>query len=525
MANACVFIAPVIQDDSTKASTQFHAIVPRQNLSIAKKAEIVRSVKGQELQYNAVEAMLRKNFSWSPTQIHTTWKGETAHPTRDAVVYAVALLDSDNSDMEKRTFDVLHKVLSLQDIKSESKTYGIWPYFSEEPLEKMAPPDFNWADFIGTQLLQIAINHRERLPEDLATRVDAALIHAARSIQKRNVGPSYTNIAIMGTHVSLTVSDLYSIADLQEYALKRLRTLANYTEMNGGFEEYNSPSYTTVAVEELGRMRMHAVVPEVQTLTDRLYYTAWKEIIEHYHPGTEQWAGPHSRSYRTLLGDGHLKFIMRGLNNQLDPRLPLPVPDDLRAAHFLNISATHTLINNYLKGVPGTRPDLVGTTYLNPSWTIGSINWSEMWNQRRPLVAYWGRKESPSYLQLRFLRDGYDFSDAQIFTAQKEGRVLAGLVLATDAGDKHVSQDLIKNATFKTKDLRLRFEIGGKDAVNVLTTVPALTNPIQLTFGNISLQISLPSVLFALGSAQGWNVTHDKDWLNIDYILYTGVEK
>ena len=103
--------------------------------------------------------------------------GDTAHPTHDAVVYAVALLDNDNIGMEKRVFDVLHEVLSLQDIKNESKTYGIWPYFSEEPLEKMAPPDWNWADCIDTQLLQIAINHRERLPADLATRLDTALIH------------------------------------------------------------------------------------------------------------------------------------------------------------------------------------------------------------------------------------------------------------------------------------------------------------------------------------------------------------
>ena len=50
-----------------------------------------------------------------------------------------------------------------------------------------------------------------------------------------------------------------------------------------------------------------------------------------------------------------------------------------------------------------------------------------------------------------FLRDGYDFSDAQFVSAQKQGKVLAGIVLATDAGDRRVSQDLIKNATFKRK--------------------------------------------------------------------------
>jgi hypothetical protein len=525
MICSCVILLTGIQNVAADISNQFHAVVPRQNISIAKKAEILRSIQSQEPLYNPTEAMLRKNFSWSPTQIHTTWKGDKVHPIRDAAVYVVSLLDTDEKLMETRAFNVLSKVLSLQDIKNESKTYGIWPYFLEESLEKMAPPDWNWADFIGTQLLQVIINHRQRLPVDLAVRLDAAVIHAARSIQRRNVGPSYTNIAIMGTHVTLAVSDIYNITDLKAYSRKRLWTLANYTSINGGFEEYNSPSYTTVAVEELGRMRMHAITLDVQNLTNWLYQIAWKEIIQHYHPATGQWAGPHSRSYRTLLGDGHAKFIMRGLNNELDPRLPLPVPNDLIVAHLSSINQSRTLINTYLRGQSGTRFDLIGTTYMAPSLTVGSINWSEMWNQRRPLVAYWGSKESPSYFQLRFLHDGFDFSNAQIFTAQMQGQVLAGIVLATDGGDKHVSQDLIKNATFKAKDLRFRFEIGGKDAMNVQTTVSAMTNPIRLAFGNVSLQFALSSVHFDVGSEQGWNVSRVNNCLNIDYVLYAGVEK
>lgn len=508
----------------TKNIPQFRNVVPRQQLSAAKKLEIFNWVKGQESSYNASVAMVVRPFTYSPLQYHSTWKGDKVHPIRDAAVYAVALLDCEDNTMKQRSFDVLRKVLSLQDTKNESRTYGIWPYYLEESLEQMSPPDWNWADFIGTQLLQVAINHNERLPADLASNLSMSLIHAARSIQRRNVGPSYTNIAIMGAHVTMAVADIYNITDLQQYALRRLRTFYNYTIANGGFEEYNSPSYTTVAVEELGRIVMHAVTPETQKLAQELYYIAWEEIIDHYHPSTGQWAGPHSRSYRTLLGAGHVNFLKRALKNELDPRLPLPVPDELKPIFASNTTIPHTLISTYAKGVPGTRPDLVGTTYLDASWTVGSINWGEMWNQRRPLVAYWNTKNKVSYLQLRFLHDGEDFSDAQFFSVQKEGRILAGLVLATDGGDKHISLDKIKNATIQASDLRLRFEIGGSDAVNASIVTP-VTNPIKLKFDNMTLQLALPNISFDSNSTQYFNVTQHRDRLDIEYMLFHGVRQ
>ena len=64
----------------------------------------------------------------------------------------------------------------------------------------MSPPDWNWADFCGTRLIEIAMSHRDRLPEELARRLDAGIKHACRSIMRRDVKPGYTNISLMGTH-------------------------------------------------------------------------------------------------------------------------------------------------------------------------------------------------------------------------------------------------------------------------------------------------------------------------------------
>jgi len=465
--------------------------------------------------------MIKQNYTYKTGTPNTNYTGHTIHATRLAADYAVDLLDCGDSLMEKRAFDVLCKLLSLQDVRPNSSTHGLWSYFLEEPLDKMASPDLNWADFIGTQLLQIAINQRERLPNDLAELLDIGIIYAARLIQKRDVGLDYTNIAVMGTHVTIVTSEIYNLTDLNTYAMNRLRRFSNYTKMNGAFTEYNSPTYTQTAIEELGRMKMHAIVNEVEQLATELYYIGWEDVAQHYHLPTGQWSGPHSRSYSTLLTDLTKNFISSSLNDTWDPRLPLPIPNDLKTYFLSHLIIPRSFNKTYARDPLGAVPNLVGTTYLHPLFTIGSINWSIMWNQRRPLIAYWGTQKKPSYLQLRFLHDDYDFSDIVYYSVQKEDQVLAGLVFATDGGDIFPSADRIKNATIKAKDLRIRFQIGGNDTNTTWHIPERPSDPIKFIFNNISVQFALPVVLFSNNNQSGWNVTRANGTLNVDYVLYT----
>ena len=59
--------------------------------------------------------------------------------------------------------------------------------------------------------------------------MEAALIHACRSIQQRDIKPGYTNIAIMGTLVTYLTGHLLDERDLQQYADMRLRRFYDYT--------------------------------------------------------------------------------------------------------------------------------------------------------------------------------------------------------------------------------------------------------------------------------------------------------
>ncbi|MBI4325885.1 MAG: hypothetical protein HY674_11550 [Chloroflexi bacterium] len=499
----------------------------RPKLGSEQLARLNQALAPRHAQYDPAEKMLRTPFS-SPGY-HTTLKGGFVHPTRNALHYAVGLLDTGDETNRLRALDILRRVIALQDQNPASKTYGIWSWFLEEPLDKMSPPDWNWADFCGTTLLQVALDHRDWLPPELAAQVDAAIRHAARSIQRRNVGPGYTNIAIMGTYVTLVAAELYGLADLREYALARLRRFHEYTFQNGAFTEYNSPTYTVVALKELGRMLQHVQNPEARRQVQDIYRLAWEEIAQHFHPPTGQWAGPHSRCYRTLLDPDALGLIQRGTAGRVafgadapsldEYRLPLPCPNELEP-FFTLLEKPRELVKTFVK----SDPPIVGTTYLAPSFALGSINRGDLWNQRRALVAYWGTAKQPSYLHLRFLHDGYDFAAAQFFSVQREGAVLAGINFALDGGDTHVSLDRIKSGTIQARDLRLRFEFGGTAGNADLISPADFRTPAQLRFGELRVHLEVPYAV--LGKESGrWESGKEKGKAWLDVVVYSGDER
>ena len=500
---------------------------PHATFTTTQLAQLNRALASHHANYDAAARMLREPFH-SPGY-HTTLQGGFVHGTRASLVYAVALLDTGDEVLLRRAEDVLRRVIALQDQDPDHKTYGIWPWFLEEPLDKMSPPDWNWADFCGVQLLQVALDHRDRLSPEVARLVDTSIRHAARSIQRRNMGPGYTNIAIMGAYVTLVAAEFYDWNDLREYALTRFRRFYDYTKVQGAFTEYNSPTYTIVALSELGRMKLHVKDPAARRMVEELYRLAWTDVARHFHAPTRQWAGPHSRSYGTLLGQGTLAFLQRATEGRVDfgadepgiveQRLPVPCPRDLEV-FFTALTAPREVEQTYLKA----EPPVVGTTHLESSFALGSVNRGDFWNQRRSLVAYWGTATQPSYLHLRVLRDGYDFSAAQFFSTQRRGDVLAAINFGTDGGNTHISLDRLTNGAVRARDLRLRFEFGGEAAKTRLRIPEKPAGPVRISFDGLQLNLAVPYAVFAAEKPH-WETSAKGNKACLDLVFYHGDER
>lgn len=499
----------------------------------ARRQGFLNALAKQDAKYDEAAKMLASDFS-SPGY-HTTLTSGTVHRTRDSLVYAVALLDSGDPNRLERAEAILHRVIDLQDQEPTSRTYGIWSWFLEEPLSQMSPPDWNWADFCGTQLLQVAIDHMSRLDSDLQEKVRNSILHAGRSIQRRNVGPGYTNIAIMGAYVTLVAGERFKDKGLFDYGRQRLQRFYEYTQEKGSFSEYNSPTYTTVAIQELTRLLTHVKDAKSKELAENLNGFAWHHLARHWHVPTRQWAGPHSRSYSTLLRPSVLAFIQRGTGGQVSflpeaqayesidaHRIPVACPEGL-FGYFTSLTEPREEIETFVLN-SGDEHDLIGHTYLTPNFTIGSVNCGDLWNQRRPLVAYWNTSSGPAAMRVRFLHDGYDYSSASIFTIQDKAELLSAVVFATDRGDTHISLDRIQDGTIQARDLRMRLQFEGAiddlelpDRVRVGEAIDFESGQMEARFMVHAAQLDDLPVRMETG--------RDEEGAWIDVVLYNGVPR
>ena len=461
-----------------------------------------------------------------------------AHTTRTSLEYASLLLYTNDTALHERAYAILRRVLPLQVVDPASRYFGLWSWYLEEPVDKMHAADFNWADFNGAILLNILLTHESSLPADLAAQCRTALRNAAVSIRKRNVSPYYTNIAFQGTYVTLATAELFGDNDLLDYARQRFVRLAAAVDESGSFSEYNSPTYIAVTIENLTRILMYVKDPGSRAIATRLNALAWKHIAEHWHAPTRQLAGPMSRAYSNDIGSP--MWIQKGTGNQVrfvtldDIKRRAPggeasfstvdfrCPDELiplflttpRHQHREVFIAGQTLIES----IYDTKREIAvapveGTTLLTPAFALGSANRSDFWVQRRPLIAYWGgANHPPQCLQMRVVKDDYDFTSALLYSAQNQGSVLGSIRFRSDGGDKHPGLDPIKDQTFTATSMRVELLLGqwktsnrilvdGKPVMQYPASFPA-TSRIALDAGDVKIFFKAHTARFVDDAAQ-----------------------
>lgn len=471
---------------------------------------------------------------------HSRIRSGTVHPTRDAFVLAGALLDHGGEEEAQRAFRVLRRVLTAQDTNPENKTYGIWPWFWEEPLPQMNPPDWNWADFCGQAIYFILRRHAARLPEDLRQDLTLALGHAARSIERRNMGPHYTNIAVLGTFVTMAASEYLGWEDLHEYAYARLKRFAAWTDQLGTFSEFNSPTYTSVTITALAQMLQFWQDPKARELAERVHYRAWEHLVAHWHAPTRQWAGPHSRCYTTdLRRNSHAQIMLqKATQGALQFYDPQNLTEGNWEVSFTDFFCPPELLLSLLtlrearqhrerfepEDNNTGRIAAVGTTYLDPRFALGSCTRQNFWNQCRPLLMYWGDAGQAHSLRLQCLHDDFDFASGQFFSAQQKDSVLVGINFGNNGGDQHIHLDSIQNGRFPARDLRLRLEIDGAPEGCEKDKRFTLGEPLRLDLGDIQLWVCFPAAVFGTETPR-CEIRRDGHTLMLDVVFYSGPQK
>ncbi len=496
-------------------------------LSPVSISELLEALAPLDALYDDLSSML--SGAVGEIRYHTRLRtGACVHPTRESVEYAAALFETGVDWRIWRAADILRTVVNLQDTNESSPTYGIWSWFLEEPLEAMSPPDWNWADFIGAQLAQILCRSAEYLDFSLRSAVELALRHAAKSIMRRDVTMRYTNIAIMGTYVTVMAGTILEDPCLLEYGRNRLRKFQAFTEEWGGFPEYNSPTYTVVALAELSRMLRDFTDEDDRDIVRDLHDRAWREIAVHWHPFSGQWSGPHSRSYQTILSPGILGFIRRGVGDHLSlNKKHTPSLQEI----LLPIRCPEALISHFEGEKPGTihrqrilegEPAIEGVSYLAKHIALSSAERGTFWNQSRAMTAYSRNCDGPTAWHVRVLRDGYDYSSANLISSQSGPNILAAICFANDGGNVHCSLDRIKNESVEASDWRLRFQCHGSVG---LPELPGTFSTHQiLSFklaDDVAVSVRVPWVGFGFFKPR-WEPVSEGESGGVDLVLYQG---
>ncbi|GAA5196485.1 hypothetical protein [Microbacterium jejuense] len=449
-----------------------------------------------------------------PNPIHTRIVTGSAHPPRESLSYALALLELDRAgdptvDGESRAARaarVIDAVLALQDTDPTSDTYGIWPYWAEEPLAEMDPPDWNWADFHGEVLSLILLRHSELLDADVLERTRAGLRHAARSIIRRDVDLDYTNIAVKGTFVTLAAGTLLGDPAFEDYGRGRLRRLHARLTGVGSFAEFNSPTYWHIVIQALTATRQYFDDPGITPLAADLERLAWQHLLARWHPATGQLTGPMARCYETDLRDtpGALLVVQRVAPEtwtRLTPETLAPnvhvapdavidyrIPDDLRplldrmappATGHETFADTHYIDGQVAgisaaaaAGIPSFVLPTTGTSWRDGALTLGTVNFGDTWLQRRPLLGFWAEADddpldpaTPArHVGIEVVRDGHGFAGGSFSAVQDGGDVLWAVSLATPSGDAHIHLDAIAaGEDAPSRELLMRFRIRGVD--------------------------------------------------------------
>ncbi len=459
--------------------------------------------------------------------------GVVVHQTRESLDYAVALLKTGDSKLRARGMKIVRRVLPLQETDPRKPYCGVWPYYPEDPLAgRKAPVDYNWADFIAVPLIDVLTNHSDLLDSATRDEIRWRLELAADAIKRRDVQPDYTNICLMGAYVCYAVGDICGRGDLKYYARQRLRNFHEYTLATGGFTEYNSPTYTVVALDELLRMKRCIINKEDLALVDDLYTMAWDMVGRHYHSPSGQWCGPNLRAYSNLATNATKRLFY----NASDGAIELPgdyarIPDIL-APHRIPASAMESfrcelmpreVVDTFYCAPEGDNvAAIVGKLYQTPGYALASVNKGYMWNQCRPLVAHCGTAEKPCYVRVRFLHDNYDYAGVNIHSAQRGATVLSVMNVATDGGDTHPSIDRLADGILSAKELCLRVEIGGDlaDADIILPETP--DGCLTIAVGGRQFCVRVPYVKWGEITRGEWRTGRDNNSRWADYVIYDG---
>ncbi|MFH1007814.1 MAG: hypothetical protein V1800_09970 [Candidatus Latescibacterota bacterium] len=233
------------------------------------------------------------------------WK---THMVRDSLLYALALLEGEDSAQIERARAMVEVVISTQNLDPESPHFGSYKWNWEDTHTGV----MNAAEFIVPSLIHIYLAYPSKVPEAFRERVLQSIEKAQVAIRNRMLHLNYTNIALLSIFSQIAGGEILNSEEFRTRGHHRLNEWITQTDTQGAPTEFNSPTYSAVDLFALAWMRRFIPSEEVRIKARIMEERIWMQLAVHYHPPTRQLGGPWSRGYQNDVvgGSGLVKMIL-----------------------------------------------------------------------------------------------------------------------------------------------------------------------------------------------------------------------
>ena len=232
----------------------------------------------------------------------------TLHDGRGSLAYAAVLLRRGAPHDVARAERIIAAVARMQETREDDAHYGNFRWF----FENAAVDDLNAVEFALDGLNEVARLGAGKLSPGSMQTVRAMIALGLREIDRLDVHPSYTNIALSDVCNSVLGGELLADERWVARGRRRLDEWLAFTARSGAPHEFNSPTYLGVDINRMAALAAETPHPAIALRARIAGERIWLHAASRYHPRLAQLAGPHSRSYRDgwTGAAGYLKLLL-----------------------------------------------------------------------------------------------------------------------------------------------------------------------------------------------------------------------
>lgn len=267
---------------------------------------------------NGIDERARRLYEEGARMLEEAWDDEAAlvrhvaphgvfHDGRASLAYARVLLRRGGRDDVARAGRIIAAVAALQETREQDAHYGNFRWFAEDA----GVTDLNAVEFVLDSLNALWRDGLAALSDGTRALVERMIALGLDEIDRLDVHPSYTNIALSDIANSVLGGEAIGSVEAAERGARRLGEWFEFTNRSGAPHEHNSPTYLAVDIARMATLAAGTLDDDIALRARIAEERLWLHAATHAHPGLAQLAGPHSRSYRDgWTGAGGLLKLM-----------------------------------------------------------------------------------------------------------------------------------------------------------------------------------------------------------------------